>query len=1500
LAGNEAKIQVTADIKQAESQINKLTKALQNLKSDAWIDIGKKAAQGGLNIAERNLKAYGKTLSAIDRQLGGFGKRLGDVAKAFDFGGKTVVGVAGINALAAAAAQLPRIFGSGGAAQALRTFGSSLEGLTSPINAITSAIQAMGPGGLAAAGGIAAATAAFMAFGPAAKRAVTGLDNLVLGGKIQSAFEGAGKSVKGLTNVFGSLNTEIKTTVQAMNALAEGMSMSQLRKQVSGLTKEMESFHSSTYEAWTAAQGLVAAKKAEVAEQRALNELVRKAQGLQPQDVRDAESARRKAYLTSGRNAQKRDAEAAANAQTELAALRAKEAAESAAARERLKGAAAARTLVELAKQEAELAKQNLEVRYNWLKVLREGQAATAARQSRLQGANYGLGQVPAGGQLFPGGNTRTAQEGYRQMLNAQALTKQAAADALQKTQARTVLEGKSVEVLRTRTKALSEQAAIDARSVEILRQQNAERIKAEQLDARALTVARRQVQLADLKNKKKKGEEMQKRVENTLVSGAFPLLFGAGPAATIGGFAGGAMGGTNPMIGVFTSAIGQIFDTIRQNLTDLGKSLREPTSALQAMETAGLRVGDQLRTTVTRLSEVGRSYEAQAAIFASIKQQLGSDGLQALFGLIQEQKRLEENWSKLTSVITSDLLPALVGATSLFADLTGGLASLASIQLPDWLKGLLKRGEAAVNPFAQLNLGLSDYGQGATKSAKAPGLTPEVLQKDADARLSAAERAEALRRQGIQLERQQQDFALSIADQVYGFRRRAADLERASIDLRRSVEDEIFRKRQEIARQEIENERQKKQLAIERTDLALAGGRVSGNQPGQDLANGLLDALRQYVRGRAEAEADLQQKERSFQVEMVELRRASERFAFEVARKVADLQRQAADYNRDVEKAKLTAERAIYDLQIAAADYRVAKAKEAIALETQAAQQLQQTNALTGQISGAGGRVVAHLHGDPGRPGYDPAGHGGQANAHDHYRFDSAATARRVASELSKLGYTITELKGVTSVSRHSADGGHYDGTAFDVPWAQFGSGPIGQRDFNRSRQLQRDIATILGAPQSPANNIVPTAGAPRAVDTSGAMSALNGLRAPGAGGVSSLMSSLEQLDAKLIKTKELSLSLAREFAAMTDQQRAEAWGNTVQAAIDSLNKPLDDILQKQGDQAAYQREYAELISQGVLPDLAKQILEIRDQVQLQLQQLDTAISVLEASKLKLQAEGKWTEELQKQLDLLKAQKGIIEGKGQQAEGGAKQAQSPGQRLQDAYNNVKGQLNELLDPVNQITKGAEAIGSAFGTAFKDMASGAKTAQQALSDMFKSIADHFLDMAAQMIAKWIEMQIIGLAASLLGGAAGGGGGSSWGGSGGSAWGGFAGALQMPKLYAEGGFVTGPTNALIGEAGESEYVIPSSKMASAMSRYAAGARGSSVIPDEGGSGSGEAGGGSGHFTLETVVINNIEYATVDQVRAMSAQAAKQGAAQGHTRSMRTLQNSRSQRSKLGMR
>jgi tape measure domain-containing protein len=76
-------------------------------------------------------------------------------------------------------------------------------------------------------------------------------------------------------------------------------------------------------------------------------------------------------------------------------------------------------------------------------------------------------------------------------------------------------------------------------------------------------------------------------------------------------------------------------------------------------------------------------------------------------------------------------------------------------------------------------------------------------------------------------------------------------------------------------------------------------------------------------------------------------------------------------------------------------------------------------------------------------------------------------------------------------------------------------------------------------------------------------------------------------------------------------------------------------------------------------------------------------------------------------------------------------------------------ELEKLIAPAEQLASVAEGIGSAFANSFKGVASGAMTAQEALSAFFQTVADRFLDMAAQVISKWIEMTILNSVLSLF-------------------------------------------------------------------------------------------------------------------------------------------------------
>jgi hypothetical protein len=200
--------------------------------------------------------------------------------------------------------------------------------------------------------------------------------------------------------------------------------------------------------------------------------------------------------------------------------------------------------------------------------------------------------------------------------------------------------------------------------------------------------------------------------------------------------------------------------------------------------------------------------------------------------------------------------------------------------------------------------------------------------------------------------------------------------------------------------------------------------------------------------------------------------------------------------------------------------------------------------------------------------------------------------------------------------------------------------------------------------------------------------------------------------------------------------------------------------------------------------------------------------------------------------------------------------------------------------------------------------------QQAFANMFQRIADHFLDMAAQMAAAQLQKGILNIFASSFGALAadrafsGLGPGSALNtpvnlplpkGAEGAYW---SGGL---KTFASGGMATRPTLGLVGEAGEDEYIIPASKMAASMQRYSAGARGEAVIPGTGSS-SGGVGAGSSttvNYSGPILNFNSEEFVPKSAVGQIIATATSQGAKAGESRTLRTLQNSRSSRTRIGL-
>jgi tape measure domain-containing protein len=179
----------------------------------------------------------------------------------------------------------------------------------------------------------------------------------------------------------------------------------------------------------------------------------------------------------------------------------------------------------------------------------------------------------------------------------------------------------------------------------------------------------------------------------------------------------------------------------------------------------------------------------------------------------------------------------------------------------------------------------------------------------------------------------------------------------------------------------------------------------------------------------------------------------------------------------------------------------------------------------------------------------------------------------------------------------------------------------------------------------------------------------------------------------------------------------------------------------------------------------------------------------------------------------------------------------------------LEDELKSLTDVGNVAITVAAGIGDAFGTSFKGIISGSMTAKEALANFFTSVADMFLDMAAQIITKMITMSILNAVLGVLPGGGGGGGfGAAGAGFGGSnafgsfgAGGGlaFGGGLNL-MARANGGPVSSGQTYMVGERGPELFVPGRSGTIVANDKMGGGntnvvvnvdAKGSSVEGDE---------------------------------------------------------------------
>ena len=95
------------------------------------------------------------------------------------------------------------------------------------------------------------------------------------------------------------------------------------------------------------------------------------------------------------------------------------------------------------------------------------------------------------------------------------------------------------------------------------------------------------------------------------------------------------------------------------------------------------------------------------------------------------------------------------------------------------------------------------------------------------------------------------------------------------------------------------------------------------------------------------------------------------------------------------------------------------------------------------------------------------------------------------------------------------------------------------------------------------------------------------------------------------------------------------------------------------------------------------------------------------------------------------------------------------GQTTNDVFSSLDEELKKLQSPMYQLMTLSQTMAQSFETSFKGIIKGTMSISDAFRNMFSRIADHYLDMAARMLAIQFQKGVMGLLGNLFTGFGGG-------------------------------------------------------------------------------------------------------------------------------------------------
>ncbi len=1021
--------------------------------------------------------------------------------------------------------------------------------------------------------------------------------------------------------------------------------------------------------------------------------------------------------------------------------------------------------------------------------------------------------------------------------------------------------------------------------------------------------------------------DAQRKMLENVLIGGGFPMLFGGGPGAVLGGAAGGLIPG-NPMLSIVTSALGTVVDQFAAAATEMGASLRDPITNFEKLKEANLLASKSQEFYIQKLIETGRIAEATGAIQAQIIKKIGVSGYNDLTALGNASSDLSKAWADFNLQLQAALAGPLAGLLAWLTEIVK-LSTASTQQQAQRLDpaAFTEAQMKAIQKTSTLGFG----GNAAAYNKELDRLSAKIVEKNV-AKIKPLETTKSKDlntvEAGIKAAEQQADIIKGAYRTGFQLQQQALDLQRQGTDLQRRVADDIFNKQQQIARLQIDNERQRQQIAIETVDLEYRR-RISQEEGRVAEA---LAAEADLLKTRAQGEATIQNAKRLLELDIDKQRRDTENYIYQLGRDIENIRRSTLNYEMQVADYRLDVERKV------AAERRIENAGEV-------------SGAVTGGKSGVTATSVA---GFPITSRQGMRTHPVTGGQKMHAGTDigtpmNTALAYSVGGVVTKAttmgGYgKILEVKlenGVTAFAAHLNNvlvkvGEKFGPKQLLARTGQTGVGTGPHLHMESTRGGDSTAALPFLVLDGKASKVAAKSSTASQLTTAGSqVTDRPSVPSVDAGGASATLANLNAKDVAIRKEavalQEKLNNLATEAAQqrllevvrgpIELKQRSDAV-QYAEAELNLANKTNSEVGERLALEAqnGVKRAIRAQEDTKILANLDKEIekgqknnKDVSFLVNLKKEVAEAIAEGVKNTEAQIKLDERLLElaqklRFEKEEAAIQAQLGVT-GTGLQAGFvGAAGSAFESEMLKSGGNTE--QATRLAELTNQLTlaqvqaQGMEssvlAIGDAFGTAMTSgvasLINGTASAEQVFAQFLDTIAQALLKAAADMIATYIA---IGIARIFAGMGKSGGNAATAIGSNPNV------ALYSTPLegFAKGGFVTGPTNAIIGEGGESEYVIPASKMNAAMSRYSRGARGENVLTGGGAGSSGGAPAAGGPMTIDVRYsverINDVEYVTASQFQAGMLQAAQQGAAQGEQRTLRRLQQSPSTRKRVGV-